>query len=123
MRDYKCPGWSGEGDKKMAISRRQYREKVQALEPFKGNSVFAELTENGPKKIYVVYSYGRHYPMFVFVSGKGWFENEDKYSVTTSHHHGYAHPHQPVLKRNTEEMKQLALNGVDPRFNMQIEEA
>ena len=47
--------------------------------------------------LYVVYSYGSHWPLFAW-DGFEWYENEDKCSPTTSHHHGYAHPHAPTTK-------------------------
>ena len=47
--------------------------------------------------LYVVYSYGEHWPLFVW-DGFDWYENEEKCSPTTSHHHGYAHPHTPTIK-------------------------
>ena len=49
--------------------------------------------------LYVVYSYGEHWPLFVH-DGFDWYENEDKFSPTTSHHHGYAHPHKETIKRS-----------------------
>jgi len=49
--------------------------------------------------LYVVYSYGEHWPLFMW-DGFDWYENEDKCSRTTSKHHGQAHPHTPTLKRN-----------------------
>ena len=37
--------------------------------------------------LYVVYSYGPHWPMFIYdTETDQWFENGDKYSVTTSKH-------------------------------------
>ena len=40
---------------------------------------------------YVAFSYGPHWPLFMWRNGV-WFENEDTYSMTTSHHRSYAHP-------------------------------
>jgi hypothetical protein len=47
--------------------------------------------------LYVVYSYGDHWPLFAW-DGFEWYENADKCSMTTSHHHSYAHPHTPTTK-------------------------
>lgn len=43
--------------------------------------------------LYVVYSYGSHFPMYVYdgISCE-WFGNSDKYSVTTSRHQTAARP-------------------------------
>lgn len=53
---------------------------MNRLEPFKANNVFAESYRGNS---YVVYSYGYHWPMYVFTAGQ-WFANQDRYSVTTS---------------------------------------
>jgi len=42
---------------------------------------------------YVVYSYGKHWPLFVWDDEtQRWYGNSDKHSVTTSKHRTYAHP-------------------------------
>ena len=41
--------------------------------------------------LYVVYSYGDHWPLFIW-DGFDWYENEDKYSPTTSKHRSQTHP-------------------------------
>ena len=56
---------------------------------------------------YVVFSYGQHFPLFIYVDGR-WFENSDKYSVTTSKHHSYAHPRAETTELNTAGMRLLA---------------
>jgi hypothetical protein len=50
---------------------------------FKGNSLYAETIDN----LYIVYSYGKHFPIAVYnFDTKIWYINTDKYSVTTSKH-------------------------------------
>jgi hypothetical protein len=49
--------------------------------------------------LYVVYSYGEHWPLFVW-DGFDWYENEDKYSATTSKHRSQTHPHTPTQPRS-----------------------
>lgn len=42
---------------------------------------------------YVVYSYGDHWPLFVWDdASQRWYGNSDRHSVTTSKHRTYAHP-------------------------------
>lgn len=41
--------------------------------------------------LYVVYSYGEHWPLFAWDNGE-WLENFDKYSPTTSKHRTQTHP-------------------------------
>lgn len=47
--------------------------------------------------LYVVYSYGEHWPLFIWSERTEiWYENEDKYGPTTSKHRTQTHPHQPT---------------------------
>jgi hypothetical protein len=88
------------------------RKYVSALIPFvNGNkTVFADLKDNG---IYVVYSYGYHYPMLIWEPvSKMWFVNEDKVSRTTSMHKSKARPYN-IMSYNlrTQAMIELSYNG------------
>jgi hypothetical protein len=47
--------------------------------------------------LYAVYSYGDHWPLFIH-DGFDWYENEDKYSPTTSKHRTQTHPHGETIK-------------------------
>jgi hypothetical protein len=49
--------------------------------------------------LYVVYSYGSHWPLYVY-DGFDWYENEDKCSSTTSRHRTYAFPSAPTQLRS-----------------------
>ena len=71
---------------------------------FNGNNTFARW-ENGA---YVVYSYGYHFPMYVW-KNSGWFENSDKYSVSTSKQQTQLRPNTyPKMRMvNTEQLKQI----------------
>ena len=71
----------------MKVSNNRSRPFVQNKKEFKGNNLFA--VNKGDK--YVVYSYGEHFPLFVFSNGT-WYENEDRYSVTTSKQKTQSHP-------------------------------
>jgi hypothetical protein len=64
--------------KKMRTANTRGRELVQNKIPFKGSNTHA----NYVKDVYVVYSYN-WYPIFVFKDGQ-WFENENRYSVSTA---------------------------------------
>ena len=55
---------------------------------FNGNNTFARWENSA----YVVYSYGYHFPMYVW-KNSGWFENSDKYSVSTSKQQTQLRPH------------------------------
>lgn len=72
----------------MTVNVKDFRTLVASKTPFKGNSVFAEQQGN----VYVVYSYGYHWPMFAH-DGKLWYENmESRPSRTTSRHHSACSP-------------------------------
>ena len=73
----------------MKIANRDARDFGESKEEFKANNLFAEFNHKGH---YVVYSYGYHFPMFVFHKELGWIENDDKYSVSTSKQQTQARP-------------------------------
>lgn len=63
---------------------------------FKGsNTKGININEN----LYVVYSYGEHFPIFVNVNGE-WFLNKDRYSVSTSKHQSQLHPLFKIKEEN-----------------------
>ncbi len=66
------------------------RELVQQREEFRGSSLFGcwdkELEQ------YAVYSYGSHWPLFIWEDG-AWYENSGKYSLSTTKHRSQCHPH------------------------------
>lgn len=87
------------------VSNANARQYVENKQEFKGNNTFSEL--NTIDNIYVVYSYGYHYPMFISKNAQ-WYENKDKYSVTTSKHHNQLRPLvDNIILLSTQEMKGL----------------
>lgn len=87
------------------ISNKTARGFVQTRAPFTGNNTFAEV-RNG---IFVVFSCGDHFPLFAFVNGV-WFENEDKYSPTTSKHRSQLHPLTETQKLSTKALQSVYSN-------------
>jgi hypothetical protein len=63
------------------------------------------------RRRYVVYSYGEHWPLFVYEDGK-WYENADKYSRSTTKHHGQLHPLCETERHSAEDMVEIANLGV-----------
>lgn len=117
------------------IANRNAREYVQRNEPFQGSNMFGlfenpcefeltgdnedwaqEFKEWKQSRPYVVYSYGTHFPMFIYL-GNTWYENSDKYSVTTSKQQTQAHPQMDTIKMTTKEMKELLENNLHERLN------
>jgi len=95
----------------MKIANHKAHEYTKQRVPFRGSNLFAE---NAPNGAYVVYSYGRHFPIYAFVDGQ-WFANKDKYSRSTTRHQSQARPVWEGDKMrwlSTKAMKCLVENGV-----------
>jgi hypothetical protein len=60
--------------------------------------------------LYVVYSYGAHWPLFVWYGGT-WYGNEDSYSPTTTKHRTQTHPLTDVCWMPQDDMRALAGYG------------
>ena len=88
----------------MKISNSKCRELVNERKEFTGNNLFAKRKGD---HCYVVYSYGYHFPIYVFIDGKGWFGNNTKRSVTTAKHKSQARPDSEITYVSTEELKHL----------------
>jgi len=84
---------------------------VQEHKPFRGSNMFAMTFNRGfDNERYVVYSWGEHFPMFIYANGC-WFENEDKYSRSTNRHNKQSHPQKPTVLLSTYWMRVLANEG------------
>lgn len=64
--------------------------------------------------LFVVYSYGEHWPLFAWDNGT-WYENEDRYSVTTTRHRTYAHPHTDTIPASRTYLKTIIANRISER--------
>ena len=62
---------------------------VVRKEEFKGNNIFGRRLDGN---IYAVFSYRYDYPILIHAAGM-WFENQDKYSRSTSRHLTAAKPY------------------------------
>lgn len=90
------------------VSNSSCRPFVQQRTPFQGSNLYAINLGQGTDDFrYVVYSYGIHWPLFVYTNGC-WFENEQKHSVSTSKHRSQSHPHHPTILLSTHWMRTLA---------------
>lgn len=86
----------------MRVSNNTAREQVNNKVNFDGSNTYGR---NEGKK-YVVYSYGYHFPIYVYKRGK-WYGNSQKYSVSTSKHQTQLRPLKVDYWRDTEQMKHL----------------
>ena len=82
---------------------------VNKKEPFTASNTFGEWV----KDLYVVYSYGHHFPMFVYdQTVDTWFENITKSTRSTNKQRGQLRPNDSVgYKLETDELKQLISAG------------
>ena len=81
---------------------------VQTLTPFQGSNVFGEFMND----MYTVYSYGYHFPLFVYDHQHDrWLENDDSYSPSTARHKSQLRPAQHTIKCTTEQMQAVIRAG------------
>jgi hypothetical protein len=93
------------------IANTKASEYVVERKPFHGSNLFGVFTLlDADQEVYVVYSFDTHYPMYIHTNG-AWFENEDRYSRTTSKHLSQARPSSTTVKLSTRWMQRLANNG------------
>lgn len=93
---------------KSYVTRQQARPYVQKKHPFRTSN--GQLYALWPTpNIYVVYSYGEHWPLFVWdAAASRWLENEDRHSsTTTTRHRSYAHPHTATQLRSRVWLRQF----------------
>lgn len=78
-------------------------------EPFKGSNTWGEWI----KDLYVVYSYGRHFPMYVWDEQLGmWFGNADKYSRSTTRQQSQLRPNTDRIEyMDTDKLRELVSTG------------
>lgn len=93
----------------LKVANAQCRDLVSRRLPFKGSNLWGEWEGD----TYVVYSYGKHFPLWVYDSAiHQWFGNADRYSVTTSKHRSQSQPMNVTVKWfDTETMKRLTYGG------------
>ena len=78
------------------ISNSDMRVHVQQRDVFTNHNSTVEAywkADNRGDMRYVVYSYGDHFPMYIYDERLSqWFGNRDRYSVTTSRHQSQCMP-------------------------------
>ncbi len=96
-------------DKPIRVTLRTAGEAVRRREQFKGSNIYGVAHLTG---LYVVYSYGLHFPVYVWDRWAGWIRNTDKYSPSTSRHQIACHPGvTDMLEMNTGQMRDLIAAG------------
>ena len=96
------------------IANKNAREYVQNKQPFTGSNLYSKWLRVAGREMYVVYSYGYHWPLFVYDKAvEVWFENTERVSVTTSKHRTMAHPHVPTIVCDTKTIQRAMAQGVN----------
>ena len=100
----------------MRVSNNKARDFVNGLKEFEGSNTFGKwikwVTDDKTDEIYVVYSYGSHFPMYIYDKEQGkWIGNKDKYSRSTTRHQSQLRPSSVGLWLNTDEMKDVVWHG------------
>lgn len=111
--------------KPVRTTNRGSRKYVATLVPFRNSNgqLFARWVS---PQLYVVFSYGEHWPLFLWSADtRRWYANEDKASSTTSRHYTYAHPlpATPPQKRSCTWMKRAVRDGLSFILLSECEEA
>ncbi len=111
-------------EKSVRTSGWNARQYVQSLTPFhnsgsnhrhpKGSTLWGEYVGG----LYVVYSYGKHWPLLANWKGV-WFKNTEKSSRTTNRHRGYVNPG-PAVPMDCAGMKFLIDYGPYPERKAQL---
>lgn len=93
------------------ITNRQMSRAVTNLTAFRNNNHTVYSEDRGD--LYVVYSYGDHFPMYVYdYASRTWFGNDSKYSSTTSRHQSLARPRADEIEwMDTHTMRTLIRAG------------
>ena len=97
----------------LKLSNATCRDAVSRRLPFKGNNLWGEWEGSKPLYCFVVYSYGKHFPLWVYDPlVDQWFGNADQYSRTTSKHRSQSQPSTDSSKwYDTETMVRLTYGG------------
>ena len=93
------------GEKTMRVANKDASKYVNELKEFKGSynkyarhnaSIFAEnesAFDMYGEDLYVVYSYGYHFPMYIYDRQAGiWIGSNDRHSVSTTRHQSHCRP-------------------------------
>lgn len=96
---------------------------VRRKEVFTGNNIYGRWDSDnaGVHRRYIVYSYGTHFPMYIWDEDTGlWYGNSDRYSCTTSRHQSACAPPHIAAWYDTARMQQFAVYGVVPVIKARI---
>lgn len=92
-------------------------ELARKKEPFTFNNVYAVARDGRPDisrpPTYTVYSYGTHYPMYVYdYEACQWYGNADKSTPTTNRHMKRFQPYSVAQWVEGETLSDIAIHGI-----------
>ena len=93
------------------LANNQVRDAVNKRQLFANNNdtLYAEFPSH---ELYVVYSYGVHYPMYVYDNiARQWFGNETRSTPTTERHKPIARPDGDIRWVSTDYLRAMILAG------------
>lgn len=85
------------------------RQYVQTRRNFLGSNIRGHWEPSG---VYAVYSYGYHFPMWVYDEHGEWFGNKDTYSPTTTRHQTQTQPVAEIHWLHTSALLRLVKLGL-----------
>ena len=89
------------------LANTELRGPIERREIFQTNSG-SVFPSNYVRGLYIVYSYGYHFPMWLYDRQTAqWFGNADKYSRTTSKHQSQTRPNVDMTMTNTRTLQQI----------------
>lgn len=95
------------------VSNIHARQYVKDHEEFRGNNLSADIVVRDGCAMYVVWSYG-YWPLFVYFGPtETWYENKERFSVTTSKHRSQSHPLCDTVKVSRDALVHLIARGAD----------
>jgi hypothetical protein len=95
------------------VSNNKARDYVNGFKEFQGSNMFGKwLSKAEDNQVYVVYSYGSHFPMYIYDDKEQkWVGNKDKYSCSTTRHQSQGKPSGvEIMWLNTNEMQEVINN-------------
>ena len=101
------------------IANKSARAMVTLRRPFEGSNLFARenFPQHGASVLYVVYSYGEHWPLYVAetdgYNNTQWYVMADKYSQSTSRHQSQCNPYDAeCVPLTAGAMRRCAVEGI-----------
>lgn len=94
--------------KQRVVKCEQAAEYAAKFYPFRNSS--STLFSLEAESYYAVFSYGRHFPLYIFNKGeRRWYGNMSRYSITTAKHRTQAMPvaSRQIEWRDTRQMQEL----------------